>query len=105
MPAKNPFSLMLDVFGFMLEHVEKHNVTIGKLSAKHKDVKLNLYYTPTVLTTNSLIFDKKLMTEWWQQGYYHAMSENDQIMNDFRPELISNKDVEKGLENNNEIVA
>ncbi|MFD0991711.1 patatin-like phospholipase family protein [Tenacibaculum geojense] len=105
MPAKNPFSLMLDVFGFMLEHVEKHNVTIGKLSAKHNDVKLNLYYTPTVLTTNSLIFDKKLMTEWWQQGYYHAMSENDQIMNDFRPELISNKDVEKGLENNNEIVA
>ena len=45
MPAKNPFSLMLNVFDFMLEHVEKHNVTIGKLSAKHNDVKLNLYYT------------------------------------------------------------
>ncbi|MDY0779675.1 patatin-like phospholipase family protein [Tenacibaculum sp. IB213877] len=98
-PAKNPFSLMLDVFDFMLEHVEKHNVTIGKLSAKHNDVKLNLYYTPTVLTTNSLIFDKKLMTDWWEQGYYHAMSENAEIMNDFRPELINNKEVEEGLEN------
>ncbi len=88
MPSKNPFSLMLDVFGFMLEHVEKHNITIGKLSAKHNDVKLNLYYTPTVLTTNSLVFDKKLMTKWWEQGYNYAKQKDDPSMNDFRPELI-----------------
>ncbi len=88
LPAKNPFSLMLDVFGFMLEHVEKHNVTIGKLSAKHNDVKLNLYYTPTVLTTNSLIFDKKLMSKWWVQGFNHAKQKNEETMNDFRTELI-----------------
>ncbi|CAM1372460.1 patatin-like phospholipase family protein [Tenacibaculum xiamenense] len=88
LPAKNPFSLMLDVFGFMLEHVEKHNVTIGKLSAKHNDVKLNLYYTPTVLTTNSLIFDKKLMSKWWVQGFNHAKRKDDETMNDFRAELI-----------------
>ena len=42
----------------MLTHVEGHNITIGKLAAKNKDVKLNLYYTPTILTTNSLVFDK-----------------------------------------------
>ncbi|WP_299621675.1 patatin-like phospholipase family protein [uncultured Tenacibaculum sp.] len=88
MPSKNPFSLMLDVFGFMLEHVEKHNVTIGKLSAKHKDVKLNLYYTPTVLTTNSLIFDKKQMTGWWKQGYDYAKMKDLALTNDFRPDLI-----------------
>ncbi|SEC87855.1 Patatin-like phospholipase [Tenacibaculum sp. MAR_2009_124] len=88
LPAKNPFSLMLDVFGFMLEHVEKHNVTIGKLSAKHNDVKLNLYYTPTVLTTNSLIFEKKLMSKWWVQGFNHAKQKNEETMNDFRTELI-----------------
>lgn len=98
-PAKNPFSLMLDVFDFMLEHVEKHNVTIGKLTAKHKDVKLRLYYTPTVLTTNSLVFDKKLMTKWWEEGFEHAKQENDTIMTDFRPELINNKKVEEGLDN------
>ncbi len=91
MPAKNPFSLMLNVFDFMLEHVEKHNVTIGKLSAKHNDVKLNLYYTPTVLTTNSLVFDKKLMKKWWKQGYYHAKYKDDTSMNDFRTELIGDK--------------
>lgn len=91
MPSKNPFSLMLDVFGFMLEHVEKHNVTIGKLSAKHKDVQLNLYYTPTVLTTNSLVFDKKMMTEWWKQGYEYAKMKDLAIMNDFRPDLVDKK--------------
>ncbi len=92
MPSKNPFSLMLDVFGFMLEHVEKHNVTIGKLSAKYQDVQLNLYYTPTVLTTNSLIFDKKQMSEWWKQGYDYAKMKDLSIMNDFRPDLIDNKE-------------
>jgi predicted patatin/cPLA2 family phospholipase len=90
-PAKNPFSLMLDVFGFMLEHVEKHNVTIGKLSAKYQDVKLNLYYTPTVLTTNSLVFDKKQMSSWWLQGYEYAKTKDLSLMNDFRPDLIDKK--------------
>ncbi len=87
-PSQNPFSLLFDVFDFMLEHVEKHNVTIGKLSAKHNDVKLNLYYTPTVLTTNSLIFDKKLMTQWWKQGFEHAKFKDDNFMTDFRAELV-----------------
>jgi hypothetical protein len=59
----------------MLENVERHNITIGKLSAKHNDVQLNLYYTPTVLTTNSLVFDKKLMKKWWKFGYKHAKKE------------------------------
>ncbi|NNC70570.1 MAG: patatin-like phospholipase family protein [Flavobacteriaceae bacterium] len=72
LPSKNPFSLMSSVFEFMLDHVERHNVSIGKLEAKNKDVKLNLFYTPTVLTTNSLIFNKKLMKKWWKYGYQHA---------------------------------
>ncbi len=76
LPSKNPFSLLSTVFDFMLDHVERHNVTIGKLQAKHSNVKLNLYYTPTVLTTNSLIFNKKLMAKWWKYGYKHAKSEH-----------------------------
>jgi len=76
MPSKNPFSLLSSVFEFMLDHVERHNVTIGKLQAKHSNVKLNLFYTPTVLTTNSLIFNKKLMAKWWQYGFRHAKSEH-----------------------------
>ncbi len=76
MPSKNPFSLLTNVIEFMMDHVERHNVTIGKLQAKHNNVKLNLYYTPTVLTTNSLIFNKKLMTKWWQYGFNYAKSEH-----------------------------
>ena len=71
-PSKNPFSLLFDVFDFMLAHVEKHNITIGKLAAKNNNVNLNLYYTPTSLTENSLIFSKRLMVNWWDQGYEYA---------------------------------
>lgn len=88
MQAKNAFSLLFNVFDFMLEHVERHNITIGKLSAKHHDVKLNLYYTPTVLTTNSLIFDKKLMTKWWKAGFDYAKNKEDETMNAFRADVL-----------------
>ena len=73
--TKNPFSLLFNVFDFMLDHVERHNVTIGKLQAKQSNVKLNLYYTPTVLTTNSLVFNKKLMAKWWKYGYKYAKNQ------------------------------
>ena len=70
--GKNPFSLMLSLFGHLLDQVEKNDITIGKLAAKNKGVKLNLYYTPTSLTENSLIFSKRLMVKWWAQGYEYA---------------------------------
>jgi predicted patatin/cPLA2 family phospholipase len=70
--GKNPFSLMLSLFGHLLDQVEKNDITIGKLAARNKGVKLNLYYTPTQLTENSLIFSKRLMVKWWSQGYEYA---------------------------------
>ncbi|WP_299117210.1 patatin family protein [uncultured Winogradskyella sp.] len=70
--GKNPFSLMLNLFGHLLDQVERNDIEIGKLAAKNKGVKLNLYYTPTSLTENSLIFSKRLMEKWWQQGYDYA---------------------------------
>ena len=88
-PSKNPFSLLFDVFDFMLAHVEKHNITIGKLAANHKNVKLNIYYTPTVLTTNSLVFDQKLMRKWWKSGFKYAKSKREELMTEFRPDVLS----------------
>ncbi|MBU2949180.1 patatin-like phospholipase family protein [Tamlana agarivorans] len=70
--GKNPYSLMLNLFGHLLDQVERSDILIGKLAAKNRDVKLNLYYTPSRLTENSLIFNKKLMTEWWDKGYNYA---------------------------------
>ncbi|MFD2541708.1 patatin family protein [Lacinutrix gracilariae] len=70
--GKNPFSLMINLFGHLLDQVEKSDIAIGKLAAKHRNVKLNLYFTPTKLTENSLIFSKKLMTAWWLEGFLYA---------------------------------
>jgi len=70
--GKNPFSLMINLFGHLLDQVERNDITIGKLAAKNKNVELNLYYTPSKLTENSLIFNKKLMKSWWAQGYQYA---------------------------------
>ncbi|MGB0880210.1 MAG: patatin-like phospholipase family protein [Polaribacter sp.] len=99
LPSKNPFSLLFDVFDFMLTHVERHNITIGKLAATSKNIKLNLYYTPTVLTTNSLIFDQKLMRKWWKSGYKYAKSKQEELMSEFRPNVLTDQEIEGGLEN------
>ena len=92
LPAKNPFSLLFDVFDFMLTHVERHNITIGKLAAKNKGIKLNLYYTPTVLTTNSLVFDEILMRKWWKSGYQYAKTKREALMSEFRPDILTDKE-------------
>ena len=81
--GKNPFSLMIDLFRIALNQVEKHDIAIGKLMANNKNVKLNLYYTPTKLTNNALIFNKKVMKEWWKQGYEYALNKSE-IMSDNR---------------------
>jgi NTE family protein len=81
--GKNPFSLMIDLFRIALDQVEKHDIAIGKLMASNKDVKLNLYYTPTKLTDNALIFNKEEMKKWWIQGYNYAKNKSD-IMSENR---------------------
>jgi NTE family protein len=81
--GKNPFSLMIDLFRIALDQVEKHDIAIGKLIANNKDVKLNLYYTPTKLTDNALIFNKEVMKAWWEQGYEYAQNKSE-MMSDNR---------------------
>ena len=76
--GKNPFSLMLSLFGQLLDQVERNDITIGKLAAKNNDVDLNLYYTPTRLTENSLIFSKRLMEKWWKEGYEYAKAKHNE---------------------------
>jgi len=77
----NPFSLLIDLFRITLDQVEKHNIALGKLIANNYNVKLNLYYTPTKLTNNALIFNKKKMKQWWIEGYKSAQNKSD-IMSD-----------------------
>ncbi|MFD0861658.1 patatin family protein [Sungkyunkwania multivorans] len=70
--GKNPFSLMVNLFGFLLDQIEYHDIAEGKLAAMHRDVKLRVYYTPTKLTENSLVFNRKEMAKWWEQGWQYA---------------------------------
>lgn len=72
MPSRNPFNLITNLFNFMQIHIEKNNINAGRLDAMQQGVTLNLYYTPTVLTTNTLIFDKEEMRRWWRDGFQYA---------------------------------
>lgn len=76
MPSKNAFSLLTTMFSFMLDRIESQNIRIGKFAAVHNDAIINFYYTPAILTTNSLIFDKEKMTAWWESGFQFAKYKN-----------------------------
>lgn len=76
MPSKNAFALLTSMFSFMLDRIESQNIRIGKYVANHNDAIINFYYTPVVLTTNSLIFNKEKMTAWWESGYNFAKYKN-----------------------------
>ncbi len=79
MPSNNAFELMTNMHNYMADRIEKQNIRIGKFVASHNDVILNFYFTPTILTTNSLIFNKKKMTQWWQDGYHYAKGKNSEL--------------------------
>ncbi len=79
LPSKNVFSLITNLYAFMTDRIEKQNIRIGKYVANNNDAILNLYYTPTVLTTNSLVFDKEEMEKWWESGYRYAKLKNTEI--------------------------
>lgn len=78
MPSRNPFELLTTMLSFILDRIENQNIRIGKLVANQKNAIINLYYTPTILTTNSLIFDKEKMTRWWKRGYLYAKNKNEE---------------------------
>jgi hypothetical protein len=61
----------------------KKGYCLGILASKHKDVTLNLFYTPTHLTDNALIFHKEEMHKWWQEGYDYALNKSE-IMSDLK---------------------
>lgn len=76
LPIRNPFSLITTMIEFMMDQIEHQNVKTGKLQAKNKNACVDIYYTPIVLTTNSLIFNKEKMTQWWQNGFDFAKTKN-----------------------------
>jgi predicted patatin/cPLA2 family phospholipase len=78
MPSRNPFSLLTNMFGFMLDRIEAQNIKIGKFTANHRGAMINFYYTPTILTTNSLVFDREQMRKWWKSGFVYASARSEE---------------------------
>lgn len=73
---KNAFSLLFRTFKFMNHQNSSKDVIIGKLEGLNKKVNINFYYTPRELTENPLYFNPEQMTQWWQEGYEFAKSQN-----------------------------
>jgi len=68
MRSRNAFDLLLSTFDFMGDQIYLDNLKVGELLAKKHNVKLRMFYTPRVLTTNSLVFDQQEMEQWWEEG-------------------------------------
>ena len=72
MRSRNAFDLLLSTFDFMGNQIYLDNLKVGELLAKKYNVKLRLFYTPRVLTTNSLVFNQQEMEQWWSEGWEHT---------------------------------
>lgn len=72
MHSRNAFYAFSSVFGFISDRIEHQNLKIGNLFALDENVKLRIFYTARILTTNSLVFDKEKMKPWWHEGWEHA---------------------------------
>lgn len=76
LPSNNPFSLLTNIYAYMLDRIEHQNIRIGKYEANLKNATLRFFYTPTVLTTNSFIFDNEKMKQWWEIGFNYAKNKS-----------------------------
>ena len=75
-PVRNALELTTRAFDFMLDQISSDDIKIGELLSNKRQVKLNFYYPPAVLTENSLIFDPYQMKKWWRQGMNFAREQN-----------------------------
>lgn len=73
---RNPFHYIFRTVDIMMTEIGRDDIRLANLKAKEKEVILNFYYTPRKLTNNSLVFNKEVMTEWWDEGYEYAKSKN-----------------------------
>jgi len=71
--SKNPFDLFFSTMDFMHHQLAKQDLMIGYLeSIYNKNVKVNFYFTPRLLTKFSFYFDPDQMSEWWDEGFQYA---------------------------------
>lgn len=77
--VRNALHLIQMISKTMLLRIQDDDLDLLKLKREIKiedEIKLNIYYTHRDLTNNPLLFDKKLMNQWWEEGYLHAEGGN-----------------------------
>ena len=77
--SRNPFDVLSTVFNFISERIVVQNMHIGNLVAEDYKAKLRMFYTPKILTNNSLVFNKYQMKKWWKMGFEHAKYKSKKI--------------------------
>lgn len=65
----NPLKLLGRLFDISMREAMERDIDRAKNMAKEKSVTLNIYYFPRKITDNSMYFDKKQMSGWWDEGY------------------------------------
>lgn len=77
--VRNALHLIQMISRTMLLKNQEEDLDLSKLKKEIKieeDIRLNIYHTHRDLTNNSLLFDKQLMNQWWEEGYLHAEGGN-----------------------------
>lgn len=53
-------------------HIRETLLNASFNNARNKGIRLNIYWLPRKLTNNLLMFNKKTMLKWWDEGYETA---------------------------------
>jgi NTE family protein len=69
---KNSIQNVTTVIDAMRYDIEFEYLTDKARHFANQGCKVTLYYLPYKLTNNSLIFDKKVMTDWWNLGFENS---------------------------------
>lgn len=73
---RNVFHWLIKITELHKREITNEDIHLSKLKLIENDVIVNIYYTPRVLTNNSLIFDKEVMANWWIEGFEYAKEGN-----------------------------
>lgn len=65
----NPFSAISRIADILLDEVSDNDLLLSKLIVRDSDVNIRFFAPSRRLTDNSLIFDKDVMSKWWEEGY------------------------------------
>lgn len=67
-PSDDVFDILTKTFDFVLNQISLDDLLIGQLEAKDRQVDINYYYTPRILSDQVFIFDPEQMSDWWKEG-------------------------------------